>query len=178
MGRLHLRASMALAACLVAVLAAAGPTAAHDPGSAASPTSALADVDGRVISIDQIPDWYCHDLDFPHIHCFATATELQRALADHVAAAPVGATASAPYLNIYDNADWSGAYTAISQPYNDLRTIGWNDRISSFKALNGVAGHFATDIYNSGYYYFFCCNQQTTYVGDAWNDTFSSVYPW
>jgi hypothetical protein len=50
--------------------------------------------------------------------------------------------------------------------------------ISSFKGLNGLSGHFATDAYNNGRLYPFCCNAWVTYVGDSWNDQFSSVYPW
>ncbi len=129
-----------------------------------------ADLDGRVIAVSEIPDWYCHDLDYPRIHCFRSPAALKHALATRqstdLAASPA---ASATYLHVYVDANFSGGYTVISQAYDDLRTIGWNDRISSFRAVNGIAGHFATDIYNSGAYYYFGPNQQTTYVGDAWN---------
>ena len=83
------------------------------------------------------------------------------------------------YVIAYRDAGYLGPSIAISRDYDDLRTIGWNDVISSFKAVNGLSGHFATDARNGGRLYpSFCCNVQVTYVGDTWNDQFSSVYPW
>ena len=177
MGRTHLRISMALAACLVALLALPTAAAAHDPGGTGSAGPVVADLAGHPLAVAQIPAWYCHDLDYPRIHCFTSAAELEHALAVRLSAQPAGTAAASIDLAIYADANWQGGTTVISQTYPDLGTIGWNDKISSFKVLNGVAGHFATDIYNSGPYDAFAPYQLTTYVGDAWNDTFSSVYP-
>ncbi len=177
MGRTHLRVIMALAACLVVLLVLPGAASAHDSSVTGPPGPVVADLAGHTIAVGEIPHWYCHDLDFPRIHCFATAAELEHALATHQSARPAGTAGASIDLAIYADANWQGGTTVISQAYPDLGTIGWNDKISSFKVLNGVAGHFATDIYNSGAYDYFAPYQLTTYVGNAWNDTFSSVYP-
>ncbi len=177
MGRTHLRVIMALAACLVVLLVLPGAASAHDSSVTGPPGPVVADLAGHTIAVGEIPHWYCHDLDFPRIHCFATAAELEHALATHQSARPAGTAGASIDLAICADANWQGGTTVISQAYPDLGTIGWNDKISSFKVLNGVAGHFATDIYNSGAYDYFAPYQLTTYVGNAWNDTFSSVYP-
>jgi len=55
-----------------------------------------------------------------------------------------------------------------------LITIGWNDRMSSFKARNGETGRFWTDWFNGGSSWPFCCNSQVSGLG-AYDNTFSSV---
>ena len=177
MGRTHRWRSMALAACLVALLALSGAASAHDPGAAGPPGPVVADLDGHAIATAEIPHWYCHDLDAPRIHCFTSLPALEHAVASRSTVGATGPSAAAtPYVEVFTDANWQGAALMISAPYPDLRTINWNDKISSFKVLNGLAGHFATDIYDSGRLDYFCCNQQVLYVGDAWNDQFSSVY--
>lgn len=176
MGRFFRRVSIALVALMVVTGAGAGGAVARGPRD----DTIVADLDGRRISVDEIPNWYCHDLDYPLIHCYTTAAELEAALDD--AAGPeglAGASAPVPYVYVYGDAGTLGPSTAISEPWDNLSWIGWNDKISSFKALNGLSGHFATDAYNSGRLYpTFCCNTVVTWVGDFWNDQFSSVYPW
>ncbi len=178
MGHAFARVSIALVALVVATGLAAGPASAADP--AGGPIRA--DLDGRPIAVSEIPDWFCHDLDFPQIHCYRTAAQLEHVLGLRITAAPAGEAgtlAVIPYVVVYRDASLQGGYTGIAQPYDDLGSIGWNDTISSFKAVNGLSGHFATDARNGGRLYpGFCCNVQVTYVGDSWNDQFSSVYPW
>ncbi len=178
MGRTHLRRSMALAACLVALLALPAAALAHDPGATGSAGPVVADLAGHPLAVAQIPAWYCHDLDAPRIHCFTSLPALEHAVASRSTAGAIGPSATATaYVEVFTDANWQGAALMISAPYPDLRTINWNDKISSFKALNGLAGHFATDIYDSGRLDYFCCNQQVLYVGDTWNDQLSSAYP-
>ena len=62
----------------------------------------------------------------------------------------------------------------VSQDYSMLATIGWNDRISSFIAVNAASGTFYTDWLYGGSTWSFCCNQAAMSIG-AFNDTFSSV---
>lgn len=178
MGHALARVSIALVALVVATGVALAPVSAADPAGG----QITADLEGRPIAVSEIPDWFCHDLDFPQIHCYRTPAKLEHALDLRITAAlagEVGTRAVIPYVIVYRDATYAGPNTAIAQPYDDLGLIGWNDMISSFKAVNGLSGHFATDARNSGRLYpGFCCNVQVSYVGDAWNDQFSSVYPW
>jgi hypothetical protein len=77
---------------------------------------------------------------------------------------------------VFDHESYGGPSAYLSQNYANLGVIGWNDRITSFKALNSQSGHFAEHANNGGAWYSFCCNQQVLNVGSAWNDKFSSVY--
>jgi hypothetical protein len=177
MGRFFRRVSIALVALMVVTGAAAGGAVAKGPRD----NTIVADLDGRRISVSEIPDWFCHDLDFPLIHCYTTAAQLDAALHDAASglAGLAAGAAGMPYVYVYGDAGTLGPAYAVSQAWDNLSSIGWNDKISSFKALNGLSGHFATDAYNSGRLYpTFCCNTVVTYVGDFWNDQFSSVYPW
>lgn len=178
MGRFFGRLSIALVALMVVTGAAAGGVLAGGPHD----KTIVADLDGRRISVSEIPNWFCHDLDFPQIHCYTTAAELESALNNAAPAGPdgvAGVLAAVPYVYVYGDAGLQGPNTAIAQAWDNLSWIGWNDKISSFKSINGLSGHFATDAYNNGRLYpGFCCNSFVTYVGDSWNDQFSSVYPW
>ena len=63
----------------------------------------------------------------------------------------------------------------MSDDYQVLATIGWNDRISSFIVKNSMTGKFWTDWFYGGSYYYFCCNSQVQYLG-GYDNTFSSVF--
>jgi hypothetical protein len=69
---------------------------------------------------------------------------------------------------------FSGASMYLAADYSMLVGIGWNDRISSFKAVSGQSGTFFVDWLYGGSSYSFCCNQNVASLG-AFNDTFSSV---
>ena len=177
MGRFRRLISMGLIAGFA--LLAVGPARAAAPvplGATVAP-----DLDGRPIAVSEISYWYCHDLDYPRIHCFRSPVDLTRVLTTRGTRPrtdAVGMSTALVYVIAYRDAGYLGPSIAISRDYDDLRTIGWNDVISSFKAVNGLYGHFAVDIYNGGRTYPFCCNVSASYVGDAWNDQFSSVYSW
>ena len=150
--------------------------AAAQPGTVAGAGSGriTADLDGRSISIRSIARQHCHDFDHPRIHCFSS-----RRAAETDAGRWLGAAGAAPliqnYVRIFADAGWAGASMYLSLNYSNLGTIGWNDRISSFKGLNSLSGTFWTEAAYAGYSYSFCCNAQVTYVGDFYNDRFSSV---
>jgi hypothetical protein len=128
-----------------------------------------ADLDGRPMKLADVGNWYCDDFSYPVIHCFSDPTRLQ--LRD---AAILSATALV-YVTIYDYTGFAGSFMQVSQDYTVLAGIGWNDRISSFKARNGLTGSFYTDWFYGGTGYYFCCYQQITSLG-SYDNTFSSVH--
>ena len=78
------------------------------------------------------------------------------------------------YVEVFESSGFGGAYMYISDDYAALATIGWNDRISSFKAQNYETGAFYTDWFYGGNVDGFCCNAQVSSLG-TFNDTFSAV---
>ena len=167
----------------LALLAAVMAPVYAVPVGAASGPSISASLEGRPIPAVEVGRYACHDFDFPRIHCYRTRAELERAVADRLAAqsasgldGPVGATATG-YVKVYPDRGLQGLPAVLSVRYDDLSVIGWNDRISSFEGLAGVGGTFYQHIYLTGAAYPFSAYQIVTYVGDAYNDTFSSVRP-
>lgn len=142
-----------------------------------------ADLGGRPIPAVDVGRYQCEDFDFPRIHCYLSAVDLERAVARRLAVpAPAGTgafatTLATDYVRVYADKGFQGASAYLSVPYDDLSVIGWNDRISSFQALAGNGGTFFEHIYGGGFASGFSANQQVTYVGDAYNDRFSSVRP-
>jgi hypothetical protein len=127
-----------------------------------------ATLDGRPIPLIDVAKYYCDDFAFPVITCSTDAAQIEARVF-----APLSATA-VDYVTIYDAAGFGGAWMHVSQDYAGLWSIGWNDRISSFKGRNGESGRFWTDWYYSGSYWAFCCNQQLASLG-SYDNTFSSV---
>ena len=78
---------------------------------------------------------------------------------------------------MFADARFQGASAYLSAQYDDLSVIGWNDRISSFQGQSGNGGTFFEHIYEGGFAYGFAANQWVNYVGDPYNDKFSSVKP-
>lgn len=172
---------MRLAAAFILALAASLP--GGTPAAAAtSPSPVVADVEGQPIGVDQIHDFYCHDRDFPRVHCFRTSGGLARALAaprlapasSQLAASPAAGTGD--YVIIYAGQYLSGSYMVVSQDYDTLVIVGWNDHIRSFTALNGASGAFYTDWFGGGYRLAFCCNASTRYLSSTFDQTITSVY--
>jgi len=161
------RRRSALVVALVAALLA--PPAA----SAAEPSlHVTADLDGKPIPVASVPTFHCHDFDYPRIHCFETAAELETAIQPIVGL--LGVTSIA-YVQIFENTWYGGASMTVSQDYSILATVAWNDRISSFRVLNSETGNFYWDwLYGGGTPYTFCCNQSVPTIG-IWNDNISSV---
>lgn len=128
-------------------------------------------LDGQRISIDSISQYYCHDLERPLIRCFSSAAELEASHAGNriLAAAVI-------YVTVYDSPSYAGSFMQISSDYDALATVGWNDRISSYKARNSETGSFYTDWFHAGTADHFCCNESVPILGGGFNDAFSSVY--
>jgi hypothetical protein len=132
------------------------------------PQEVSAYLDGRPIPVASIPRYYCDDFSYPEIHCSSQkgVTETRTAAA---------AASGADYATIYDQSSFAGTYMHLSQDYPSLLTIGWNDRISSFKGRNLETARFWTDWFHGGTSWSFCCNTQTPLLG-SYNNTFSSVH--
>jgi len=136
---------------------------------AAEPEPQLsASLDGKPIPLEDVGKYYCDDFAYPEIRCWST-----RVLADSRALV-VTLLTSIDYVTIYDGTNFGGAYMNVSQDYPVLSTIGWNDRVSSFKARNSETGTFYTDWFYGGSFWGFCCNSQLASLG-SYNNTFSSV---
>jgi hypothetical protein len=148
-----------------------GPSTDSGPTITAEPV-------GRAIKPELISSFYCHDFDYPVIRCFRSALELEAAEASRASASEgLSATfTAADYVTIYDGTVWTGAYMDVSQNYDALFSIGWNDRISSYKARNSVSGKFWTDWFASGTARSFCCNTQVSSLPSNLDNAFSSVY--
>ena len=127
-----------------------------------------ADLDGRAIPLSAVGRFHCHDFAYPVIHCFASSQGLDTAVE------PILATTALDYVAIFEFAGYGGAAMYVSSDYTVLATIGWNDRISSFKARNSLSGRFWTDWFYTGSQYAFCCNTTFPSLG-SWDNTFSSV---
>lgn len=145
------------------------------------------DLDGRPIEPAQASTYYCHDFDFPDIHCFSTREGLEEATGDSgrtrpsarssdVNLAMAAAVAPADYVTIYSGASYSGTFAHLSQNYDALAVIGWNDTISSYRGRNNKSGRFYEHWFAGGAIKRFCCNQNVPSLAAGVDDTFSSVY--
>jgi len=156
---------------------------APDPAGAASEPVIVADLGGRPIPAVDVGRYHCEDTDFPRIHCYTSGAELEAAMARRLAAgAHAGSAAPATalatnYVRIFADLNYGGASAYLSVPYDELGVIGWNDRISSLQGQAGNGGTFFEHIYGGGFAYPFSANQPVTYVGDLYNDRFSSAKP-
>lgn len=134
----------------------------------------------RRIEVSSIPRYFCHDLEFPVIRCFRTADQLEKAMPPEMAMQPtlsagVASTAAVVYVTIFDGTSYQGSYVHVSADYDALAWVGWNDRVSSYKAKNGETGAFFTDWFHAGAPDNFCCNEGLTTLG-GFDNAFSSVY--
>lgn len=161
---------------VVALLFAA--SALQTPPAAARSSEITADLDGAPIPATDAGRYFCHDLEYPHLRCFSTAEALEAAMIDRtqegiLALAVYGTN---DYVTIYSEPAFAGSYAHLSQSYDGLWVIGWNDRISSFKGRNSGRGSFHVDWYAGGARLDFCCNQTAASLNGTFNDAISSVY--
>lgn len=168
----------AAVACVVAMLtlwSVVGVSAASP--SRGTPSSIRAELGGRPVKPELIPSYYCHDFDYPVIHCYHSSAELEAAKAQRGSTDGFSASfTAADYVTIYDGTIWTGPYMDVSQNYDALFSIGWNDRISSYKARNSASGKFWTDWFAQGTGRTFCCNTQVSSLPAGLDNAFSSIY--
>jgi hypothetical protein len=165
----HVRA-VTVAALLIGSLAFGG--VAHAPAAAAGSPDAevrpTALLDGKSIPLADVSRYYCDDFNYPVIQCSTSE------LVAEARATQTSLLAAVEYVTVYQHAFYAGSWMNVSQDYSALFLIGWDDRISSFKARNSETGRFFTDWLYGGSIWSFCCNQQQTSLG-GYNDTFSSI---
>ena len=125
-------------------------------------------LDGHPIPVNDVSRYFCDDFSYPIIRC-SSLTVVVEARAVLVLATGVD------YVTIYDQANYFGTYMNVSQDYGSLLSIGWNDKISSFKGRNSESGRFWTNWFNCGKSWSFCCNQNVGSLG-LYNNTFSSMH--
>lgn len=162
-----------VAALTLAILA--GTVTAPTTVRAGSPRL-TADLDGRAIMPADAGSYFCHDFDYPHLHCFSTGPALEAALVLREQSTRSIAVASSDYVTIYSEPMYGGSYAHLSQNYDGLWVIGWNDRISSFKVRNSASGRFYQDWNAGGWRYSFCCNSEVPGLSTTYDNQFSSVY--
>lgn len=125
---------------------------------------------------------HCHDREAPVIRCFDTAKERN---ADILGASGLASSAgllasdvgvlSVTYVLWYEHSAYGGASFSASGPVPNLATLGWNNRISSFKSTNGGRPMWWDGTYYSGAGWQWWTSAWVSYVGDSPNDRFSSV---
>ncbi len=179
---LLLAVGIALATAIKPPASSASHEGRNDRPMRSLQTELHADLDGQPIDLVDVGKWYCHDFDFPAIHCYSNPD----ALADAPTLAKSGtsalrstdsslAAAGVTYATVYEFTFYQGAFMHMAQDYSMLSLIGWNDRISSFVVKNGESGVFWTNWLYSGTRFTFCCNSAFGSLG-SFNDTFSSVF--
>jgi hypothetical protein len=168
---------------IVIVVALVVATFSQAPGVSAADQSPRADLEGTSIAAADVGRYFCHDRAFPAIHCYRTAAALERALAGKGAAVTAqtgGVTAAAipagTYVTIYSAPSYAGSYMYVTQNYDTLAIVGWNDRIRSYKAKNALLGTFWTDWFANGARQDFCCNSQVPYLTATFDQQITSVY--
>lgn len=169
--------TVALSLAIIAGLVFGSPAAA----ASSSVADMRADLDGRPIKLVDVGNWFCHDFDFPQIHCFTSATRLEAAVSVMRSSAGDRTTLAAAYgpndyVTIYSEPSYGGSYAHLSTNYDQLWVIGWNDRISSFKVRNNAQGRFYSNWFAGGTVYSFCCNSTVPWMTSTYDNTFSSVY--
>jgi hypothetical protein len=75
----------------------------------------------------------------------------------------------------YEHTSYAGSALGLTSDQPWLSSVGWNDRISSFRSF-GVTGNFRENSPASGFIYTFGPNAQVAIVGSTYNDKFSAFY--
>jgi hypothetical protein len=133
----------------------------------------------KAIELSQVAQFHCHDGSYPVIECFDSALERDVDLlvtinmsADGPIPEPPPATA---YVTWFDAINYGGSSFTASVSYSDLGILGWEDRISSFKSLNGGRPKWWRDTGFSGTAWRWPAGAWVSNVGVDANDQWSSV---
>jgi Peptidase inhibitor family I36 len=127
----------------------------------------------HAISLDQAGALSCHDLDYPVLRCFTSPEALDVDVVERVTQSPPFAIAATGYVTVWEHAGYAGAQMTLSADQPWLSSVGWNDRISSFKSF-GASGRFLENSPGSGFVYFFSSGAQVSFLSNTYNDKFSA----
>lgn len=111
------------------------------------------------------------------ISCYDSHTEMMASLKSGKVSAQACGTHGTQYATIWEHFGYSGSSFTLFYDYSNLGSIGWNDRISAVQVVSGCSARFFQNAgYDSGAFggpipY----SENTWYVGDVFNDQFSSV---
>lgn len=132
--------------------------------------------DDREVPISDVLNYHCHDVSFPKLSCFTSATDRDQDLAATSFGGALTGVQSlgSGYVIAYVHASYAGSSVILSQDYSNLGNIGWNDVISSYKVYTTSTGAFYQHAGYGGIVKYYCCLTNVTYVGDAYNDIFSA----
>ncbi len=147
------------------------------PTNAASVRAMLGE---QEIAVQDVTRYHCHDADYPVLRCFSSARD---ASAGFNAALRRGGTRTSTtletsaitYIRVFVHSVYQGSSIYLSQNYDNLTSIGWNDVISSYKAMNSQSGTMYENAFMDGRIENFCCNASVSYIGDFMNDRTSSI---
>lgn len=164
------RTILCVAIGFVVLMSAPGATAWASGGLSAT-------LNGKSIPLHEVGSHSCHDLDYPILRCFDSAEKMNADLAvlsSEGRAASAGAL-SVGYVIVYEHASYAGSQLAMSANQTWLSSIGWNDKISSFKSF-GATGNFREDSPAGGFVYYYSTSSQVPSLNGTYNDRFSAFY--
>lgn len=142
-----------------------------------------ADLEGRRIALARVSDFYCHDFDWPAIHCFVAPAALEAAVWDILgesestvaAGVDPGSGGGVAYIRVFDWTWYAGTYIYLSANYPNLGVIGWNDRISSYTGSNSQTSALSVNTWYSGSTLLVCCNQKAATLSSTFDNKISSA---
>ncbi len=160
----HLIRPVLLGLALASIISNVGAASSRLDGSAESPR-----------------EEHCHDFAYPDLTCFSTEAErdadftLAGSGEDLLTARGDGLViVSSGYVIAYEYASYGGSSVVLSQDHGNLGSIGWADRISSYKVYTNLTGYFHEHTWFGGRVQSYCCYSHVSYVGNLLNNTFSS----
>ncbi len=173
MGRVSLRSvtsirpglcALGITACLLALGAASA--------LAAEPEDLQAVLGDDSIPLTQVVSHHCHDRDLPVIRCFETAEERDDDLEVGGRHARLAVVA---YVLLFIDENYGGVSFTAHNPMPNLGTVGWNDKITSFKSLNGQRPRFYSDANYGTPSWRWAAGAWVSNVGSSANDVISSL---
>lgn len=151
---------------------------------AAPASRATADLEGEPLAATSAGDHFCHDFDWPRIHCFRTAQALDAGVQHWLRPRVDGpeaireeftaSVAASGYVKIFQYGLYAGNLAYLSRDYSNLDEIGWGDKISSYIVYNSAAGEFYVNPGYGGAIDYYCCNQSVAALSSTFDNKFSA----
>jgi hypothetical protein len=162
------------------IVAGAPPVHATEQVPMDRPGSVL--LDGVLSDLETASQHHCHDIGVALLTCFRSASARDHDAGTTLTTVALNidddqavASSSSGYVVAWELMTYAGSSVVLSQNYSNLGTIGWNDRISSYKVYTTGSGTFYEHTFYAGRTQQFCCYAQVSSVGTL-NNTFSAFY--